>query len=532
MNALHPATAGAATRRRSDRRRAGLACRLFAAALAVAALPALASRAAAQTFDAAADIGIAASAAPWEADVLLALDPYVPDPVFNGGRLQHDHFALINDRNPIGGVTAPLSNGDMLVAGLVPSSNIACSDGTHTCSIGLVRYDAAGNRQTWSNPGSYGHYFDQYIRYPGNAGLHEFVYLRDVKVRPGFIDVLVDDFDDNHPEPTLGRQNVRIYTFREDGSFFSQAPVFGTSGGTDAENFYGGQIVYINDGRLMVVGTGYDNIGPYVAVARMVILANGAPSYDGDWGSPYGTLTRIRRYFGPGGYCGASEPRCAVTAYKAAAPTGVSTVTDFYVGASIRIGGDNWDAIVLKISSQTGALKTEFNGTGWSRAVFDDPGSSLRDITAGIYAYRDDVYVAAQVARRCYGGIGLALLDGGTGDYVGDFGGGGGMIVFGGSAGSGSFCPGLTGAHVPTAISATAGRIGVVGYNEYYPSSGVTRRDPMLAVVNTAGSVLGFDRYPILESNGERAGDGQFAGEVYLPSLAQVEAALDARAAK
>jgi|GEM_PF-1983183 len=464
--------------------------------------------------------------APWNTATIQAIDAYPNDPTFNHGFVGVDHFAGSNAGDQVGLLTTQLGNGDIVVAGLVPNFGASgtCSNGTDLCNIGLVRYNQQGVRKAWSNPGAYGNYSDNYVIYPGGTG-HKYMYLRDIKARGSFIDVLVDELDSDSRVTGQGVHNVRIVTFRDDGSNLSSWPVFGSAGNytLDTDAFYGAQMVQISATRMIVAATAYDVVGPYVAVTRLTVLGNGAVSQDNDWGDPYGgtgAFDRIRRYYGPGTYCpnalvGGSF--CNVTAGYAAVQVGFTTPTDFYVGGSIQIDGDDWDAITLKISSDTGELKSEYNGTGWSRAVFNDPNGSKKDIAAGLYVYQDDVYVAAQVARKCFPGIGLAKLNGANGQYNTAFG-SGGKIVFGGQ-GNTPVCFAPPAGDVPFAISATGGRIGVVGYSR----SGITgisnHVDPMLAVVNAVnGTILDFAAHPLLNPDGSRMGDGVFYGVYGGPS--------------
>jgi hypothetical protein len=450
---------------------------------------------------------------PWTSDIIRAIDAYVPDPVFNHGRLGLDHFAAPDSADEVGGVTAQSSNGDIVVAGLVPDfgSSGTCNNGVAMCNIGLVRYDQAGNRMAWANPGSIGNYADNYVIYPG-GDLHKFEYIRDIKVRAGYIDVLVDEIDAAHTQAGLGRQNARIVTFREDGSYLAQFPVFGSTfnEADDTVDFYGAQMVRINDSRMMVVATAYDSIGPYVAVTRLDILGNGAFDQDPAWGYTYGDagLDQVTDYFAPGSYCG-NFNSCDATAGYAAGQVGFATPTDFYVAANIHITGDDWDPAAVKISSDTGELKTEFNATGWSRAVFNEPASSMNDVAAGLYVYQDEVYMAAQVARKCFPGIGLAKLDGATGQYITTFG-GAGKIVFGGQ-GNAPICFSPPAGDYPFAIAATGGRIGVVGYSRHGIAGFSNYVDPMLGVVDAVdGSVLDFGFHPVFDANNRRMGDAVF----------------------
>lgn len=444
-----------------------------------------------------------ADAVPWIPDVIQVADPY-------SGATALDHFAGPNSADQVGRLTAQLSNGDRLVVGLVPQFGQGNSP-TGYWNLGLVRYNASNQRVPWSGPGVYGFYGDQYVVYP-NTNQPFYKYVRDVKVRNGFIYVLVDEVT-NQARTDLGRQDVRIVSFREDGSFASQWRIFGAAPeAVDHVDFYGAQMVVINPTRMIVAATAYDATGPFIAVTRLEILSNGAVSLDDDWGFGYGgegSLNRWITYFPPVSFCGGggAAGRCDVTAYYASVQNGFSVPTDFYVQGSVHVNGNDWDVMTAKISSDNGTLKAEYGGTGWGRVWFDDPGSSKKDIAAGIYVYQDEVYVAAQVARKCQDGIGVAKLNGASGGLVTAFG-GTGKVVFGGQGSNAPVCIGGNNRDVPLAVSATGGRIGVVGYGNTQLVSSV-RFDPMLAVVNAVdGSLLDFARHPGLRADGSRIGDG------------------------
>ncbi|MEP7096332.1 MAG: hypothetical protein ABI748_01610, partial [Dokdonella sp.] len=392
----------------------------------------------------------------------------------------------------------------------------SCGDGTQLCSIGLVRYTPTGQRVTWPNAGPNGRFSNNYVVYPGSFSALKYQYLRDVKVRGNYIDVLVDQPDVGHPALTLGHRNVSIITFRDDGSYVSEWVAFGQGyQPQDNEDFYGAQMIQMDGTTMIVAATAYDVVGPYIAVTRGQIAANGHLSGVGGWGTAYGTppntipLSYLHRYFAPGSYCGSGS--CDVTAGYVAKQVGFPVQTDFYVAGSIHIGGNNWDPIALKVSSVDGSEKTEFNSTGWSRAVFDDAGSTLDDRAAGLYVFQDDVYMAAQVSRKCSNGIGLAKLDGATGANNTAFG-AGGKIVFGGQ-GNSPICFIGGDIDVPFSIAATGGRIGIAGYKSYKPPVSGYRVDPMLAVVNAAsGQVISFDSYPVTRTDGSRYGDAILFG--------------------
>ncbi|MEO7874958.1 MAG: hypothetical protein ABIR62_02485, partial [Dokdonella sp.] len=171
---------------------------------------------------------------PWVPTVIEAIDPYV-------GVASLDHFAASNSADQVGFDTAPLANGNRVVGGLVPDGNgNTCGNSTALCSIGLVQYTPSGQRVAWSNPGSNGRNANQYSVYPGGPQ-NRYQYIRDVHVRGHFIDVLVDEPDSAHPDLTLGHRNVRVVTFRDDGSLLGQWIAFGfaSSQSADDVDFYG-----------------------------------------------------------------------------------------------------------------------------------------------------------------------------------------------------------------------------------------------------------------------------------------------------
>ena len=456
---------------------------------------------AAQAWLAHAGVVMAADAVPWLPDSIASIEPYA-------GPLSLDHFAGPDSADQIGSVTAALGNGDRLVVGLVPKYNGA-NPANGLWNLGLVRYDAAGHRVAWSNPGDHGFYGNQYVIYPGSDA-PQYQYVRDVKVQGGWIYILVDV--QQQSQSGRGRQDVRIIQVREDGSTFSEWPVFGyppTPGVNDHEDFYGAQMAFMSNNHVIVGATAWDDIGPYVAVTRLVLLGNGAVSLDDGWGEPYGganSLDRIIRYFAPDGLCAPQTGACNATAGYTVNPVGFPVTDDFYVAGSMQYAGDDWDAYALKISSLDGIVKTEFSPSGWVRVGFDQPGSSATDYGAGLYVYRDEVYLAAQVAQKCHPGVGMAKLDGASGDLVPAFG-NGGMIVFGGQ-GDAPFC--FSGAvdDVPYAMSATGGRLGIVGFHHSAIPGFSSLYDPMLAVVDAVhGSVLDLATHPVRRADGSRLGD-------------------------
>lgn len=437
---------------------------------------------------------------------------YVLDPTFAGGKFKAVGLNALGAPNPnadfAGRVTALLSDGDTVVAGLTPPFG-ENNQGNGLWNLGLVRFGADGGQKPWPNPGSYGNGWNVTVIYPGSA-TSRIQYVRDVKVWNGFIYVLADYQTE---AAGLGRQDVRTYVFREDGSYVHDLGAFGYGlSDQDIEDFYGTALVPINADRMMMVATAYNSVGPYAVVNRQTIqhggAAEGTLGWDTSWGDPYAgsALNRIKRYYGSDGNC--FQPSDCPTAEYAFKPVGFD-FEDFYIAGSMQDGEEgDWDVYVLKISSQDGATKPEFGLNGWVYAAFDEPGSNKKDLARGLYVYRDDVYLAASVERQCHPGIGMMKLNGATGDYVAAFG-NNGKIVFGGQ-GSSPLCLGLVDDDVPFAISATPNRIGVAGYHAFNGGigGGATVYNPMLAVVDaTSGQVLDLDSHPVVGDSGNRIGD-------------------------
>ncbi len=459
-----------------------------------------------------------ASTVPWVPNVIQSIDQYVPQ------RLGLDHFAASNSADQVGMRTVQLSNGNQLVVGLVPDGNgNTCNDGTAMCSIGMVQYSLT-DRVPWSNPGGNGRYFDNYAVYPGGSATSssQYQFLRDVKVRGHLIDVLVDVVDFSRPEFTLGRHNVKVVTFRDNGSYFSQFYAFGIAGANfDNTDFYGAQMVEDGATQMIVVATAYDSVGASIAVTRLAELSNGEFGVDSSWGYGYnGNLSqRLIGYYAPGAFC--QHPLtgniCNVTASYAIKPD-AATSSSVYIEGSVNYDGEDWDVMVLKISHIDGTLRPEFSG-GWRVVRFDDTNSSRKDVAAGIYGYQDEIYLGAQVAREYHPGIGLAKVNGATGNSYSAFG-AGGKTIFGGVGHDEQYPSNWPDDHIPTMISATGGRIGVVGYH-VRDDHGNTLVDPFLAVVNSVtGARLDFRDHLVRRADGSRAGDAIFYGVYGGPSYA------------
>ncbi|MEO7433745.1 MAG: hypothetical protein ABIR62_17400, partial [Dokdonella sp.] len=179
---------------------------------------------------------------------------------------------------------------------------------------------------------------------------------------------------------------------------------------------------------------------------------------------------------------------------------------DFYVAGSVTSQGDS-DVLVQKISGVTGAYKTEFDGNGSASIDFAHAGGSHDDYAGGLYVYRDDVYIAAQVAKSCTTGVGVARLNGTTGTLNTAFG-IGGKVEFGGT--DPATCNvSYTQSVSPTAMSATGGRLGIVGSVRSLVQGVSDQTDPLLGVVDAVnGNILDWSRRPIRRLDSTTYGSG------------------------
>lgn len=449
----------------------------------------------------------AVASIPWLPEVIEGGDSYQLDPGFAGGDFGFDHFAGSNANDYIGVRSIRLDDGTIITGGLVPSWT-GGDPANGLWNLGLVHYAADGTRLAWTNPGQYGFFANNYVVYP-NLDAPYFQYLRDMAVVNGLLYVLVDE--QKQAQAGLGRQDSRIVVFRLDGSYHSQYPVFGAADVASLDNvdFYGGRIVPINATRVIVTATAYDTLGGYLAIDRLAILPNGALDLDTAWGEGYGgpnSFSRVINYYAPDYFCEPGPARCAMDAYYAVNPN--NGFDDFYVAGSKQYDGDDWDAWVAKISSQDGALKTEFgNDDGWKVVNFDNASSDFDDRAAGLHVQGDaEIYVTAAVSQKCHPGIGVAKLDG-NGSLVASFG-VNGRMVFGGQ-GDAPFCYSGVQNDVPTDMARNGTRLGIVGYraNRIFDGDPISY-NPMFGAVSTSnGALMSFDTYSVRRPDGTRRGD-------------------------
>jgi hypothetical protein len=451
---------------------------------------------------------------PWQVDSLSQTSPYTLDPGYVGGLFGVDRFAGPNNADYQGRVAVRTPTGDTITAGLVPAFGSG-NPGNGLWNVGLVRYNPAGQRVAWSNPGVHGHFGDNYVIYPGSTA-PRYQYVRDIKYIDGFIYVMADYQGDSG----TGRQDVHILIFSETGAFIDDWYAFGFFENSNQDH-YGGTLTGVRTNgltdALVAVATAYGPSGPAIVARRFLIQQSGGLIVDTGFGS-----SGHRSYVTPGSLCLPTAQPCRTLARAAVVSTGylLPGVSPVYIVGSVNYdGADNWDALLLKISGTTGDPVTAFSGDGWRVVWFDQPKSDLGDFGVGLSVfreslgggnYRTEIHLAAQVDRRCFQGIGVAKLDD-AGSYISGFGNVEGKFVFGGYGGTGGLCPNIGSlADVAIDMALGNGRLGIAGWETYKDFEGVVHSNPMLAVVDALdGQVIGLDDYPVARADGTRWGEGQ-----------------------
>lgn len=449
---------------------------------------------------------VAALAAP---DAAHAED-YVPDSGFNGGRFYADAFASTTPDFRLGKKIVQADNGDVIVAGIVPAV-----DGTTGNAIGLVRYDHAGVRQPWANPGANGHFGDQYVVYPCTLDQR----CDDVKDLVLFGDrlyVLADTRNDFSPQPfVLTKYAAEVFVFGTDGSYKTRERMdYQNSADPDTyRTVYGGGIaVYDNmmfptTTTLIYVGTTFPSTG---GLTRIGTFSRYTVGNDGTL-----AVETSLSYLNPAENSGASctgQNQCEVTGVALGGRSGTSAPRIYLSGSRWhpgpppgQIGWEaGWDAFVISVDSN-GAPRDGFASDGiyTSESLFlGESGGRAIAVKPGFVASDDEIYLVANVLRGCRDGIGVAKLNE-DGAVETDFG-PSGRIHYGGSdEGDPAACSlgwigGWIRADYPTDIAYADGKVGVVGLNVYHPGIACIPGNPCpedsvdgeLAVIDTATGAL------------------------------------------
>lgn len=438
-------------------------------------------------------------------------DPLAHDRGFAGGNFFGDAFAGSPSNYNLGRRLVRLPNGDVVSAGLV--AHVGASN-TVGRNLGLVRYNSAGQRIAWTNPGSGGHFSNQYIITPNqaNASYTEVVDIVATATAQDRIFVLLNT------DTPGGNKNINIIAFGFDGSFRGAVSPFLNTPGDKT----GAGLVYYREGlaetyKLVVIGTRFDTTKGRVIYRRM-----NAAGFD------YETAVQdVHPTNGPcsvniqtGGCIATSVTSVTWSAFDWLPPriyvAGVTThnsdpnATNFFV--TRIIGGNN---------TGVGYADSSF-GTGGTREVLFDVVPNGRDYATGVAARRgppdpsqplgnntgDEVYVVGQVAQQCTPGIGVAAFNhNGT---PADFGTGGKLRFGGQDAPCNQFL--RESADFAHAVVYDGDRLVIAGMSVYEPfclpgNTCEDNVDPMMAIVRGRDAVIQEHRdFPVQPGGRNRHG--------------------------
>jgi hypothetical protein len=414
-------------------------------------------------------------------------EDYVPDPTWNHGLIGADNFAASGYDYRVGKKIVRLDDGSVIVAGVVPGVGSAAG---HR-KLGLVRYDAAGIRQTWSNPGTNGFFNGQYVITPCVSSL----WCGDVKdvkdvYRFGSRIFVLADTEDFRLESGGGNPPLPVWVARPSVDVF----VFGTDGALQSYGVMDSD-AYAGDGSRTVTGGGialYDN-GSFPTVTSLVYAGTGI--VDGVYRPRFarfrvegdGTLTSEVDAMEPafGSYCGPGD-LCQFNGIALGGRTTLTSAPRIYIAGSRwhagpppgTIGWDaGWDAFAASLNS-SGTPRTGFGSNGLytteSLAVSSQSGGQKLVVDGGFGTIsQDEIFVLADVELPCRNGIAVLKL-GQNGSSVPTFGINGHVRYGGSDQASPTSCnlgwlQQSIRADYPTDIVLSNGKLGVSGLNVYGP---------------------------------------------------------------
>ena len=292
-----------------------------------------------------------------EPDVAVTFAPaaagYTLDPGFNNGAFFLDRFAGPDNANYRGRKLVRLTNGDVVVAGLVPRFNQPDqSDGY--ANIGLVRYNAAGQRVAWTFNSIYGNFGNQYLIYPGGQASGQltprFSAVKDIEAIGNRIYVMVDH------TPVGVSRDVHLLVFSDNGAesgrFLGHYALF-----AGAFNEDGGALAAFdppNDGqKLLAAATVYGGSGNYISLTRFDIGGANTLAFD----TGFGTMNVFLRQDAGGCSEGvAVAGACPIIARSMDLGfRGIGGYGPIYIGADRQWSTQNadsndWDAAIIKQS--------------------------------------------------------------------------------------------------------------------------------------------------------------------------------------
>lgn len=422
---------------------------------------------------------------------------YWIDPAFNGGQYSVDAFSGGGTANYRAKTLAHLASGDVVVAGVVPRR-----DGTGN-ALGIVRYNAAGVRQTWANPGAFGQFSNQYVIYDPAGPLPR--PIDDVKNIVAFGDrlfVLVESqaygFNAMIPPQVRFRgYAVDVVVFGIDGAYLGSEEVH-IGENADARDAFGGGIALYSNLLLpetisLVYGGTLIANGMRRATFRRYTVTNGALA----------AQTSIV-YPNPGNAC-AGQQQCDVVGIALGGRSGAGGSPRIYLGGSHY--GENWDFMAMRLDAN-GVPVAAFGGTGMHGVAFNIANSDAHDSGRAIVvepggflgSNTDEIYVGGDVASNCADGVGIAKLRA-TGEPDTTFGPGGlGLVRYGDTyTAPGTLCFAGTPTRYAHALALADGKLALVGQTNRASLliGGETSVDAFFSVVDaTTGYVGDYAEFP------------------------------------
>lgn len=345
---------------------------------------------------------------------LCALSPaaaldYVPDGTFNGGTHYLEKFANPPERHSLGQRIVRLPDGSVIVGALVPRRDFGAY------AVGLVRYDAAGVRQPWTNPGVFGAAANRFVIFdPPGSTLRKVQSVNDLVVWGDRLFVLVNvqvgEADNPLPKPPLISigHAVDILVFGTNGAFLGWTEVMPPN--FPKSYFAGGIALYVPDLtapvpalHLVYAGTSFSTGNDWRADFVRYDVGNGA------------RLTRlVTRRPNPARLC-QDERRCDIREIALGGRSSLADPPRIYLAGSHSFDSNPRDHFVMRVDAN-GVPVSSFGSGGAVRIDYpvssfdDDRGHALAVTSRAGSVNQDAIYVAGEITGLCSNRAGLAKL--------------------------------------------------------------------------------------------------------------------------